>query len=438
MTWWSEDETTPHQPMPPADVDPTLPPRPDPTAVWPPTAGGGVGGPPSWGGGYGSWPPPSPPGGHRRDRRRRRNGLWAAALATLAVALGAGVAVASGNGAGLFHDTSAPSATTRPANGVSQAKLDPTAVADRNDPAIVDVTSVLDQQSGEAAGTGMILTANGEILTNNHVIDGASSITVKISNGSRSFRATVLGTDPTDDVAVIKAQGASGLPTIAVGDSSSVNVGDAVVAIGNALNKPGPPTVTEGSVTALGRSINVRSDTGNQEQLSNLIETDAQLEPGNSGGPLFDAAGRVIGMNTAASTGAIPQSGTNDGFAIPLNDAINIVHQIESGKTGGNVQAGQHGFLGVSVLNSSSGRGGGGGSGVQVQRVGAGTPAESVGITAGDTIVAVDGTSITTSQQLSTLIGAKRPGDVIRVTWADQNGDQQSANVRLTTNTVAN
>ena len=345
-------------------------------------------------------------------------------------------------------DTTASTA----ARSVSQAKVDPNTIATNQDPAIVDVTSTLADQSGEAAGTGMILTSTGEILTNNHVIEGSNAITVKISNGDRSYPARVLGTDVIDDVAVLQAEGASGLPTITLGNSSQVSVGDPVVAIGNAFNRTGPPTVTEGSITGLNRAINVRSDLGENEQLSNLIEINAQLQPGNSGGPLFDAMGRVIGMNTAAAQGNIPQSGTNDGYAIPVNDAVTIVHQIESGKSSGNVSAGDEGFLGVDVSDGGSGVGGfggfggggrlgnsdtGGGNGVTITGVQSGSPASNAGLTEGDEIVSVDGQSISSASQLTQIISTKHPGDAVKISWVNTAGDQQSATVRLATRNSA-
>ena len=334
---------------------------------------------------------------------------------------------------------------------MSQSKVDPSSIANNEDPAIVDVTSTLAGQAGEAAGTGMILTSTGEILTNNHVIEGSASITVKISNSDRTYPAHVLGTDVVDDVALIQAEGASGLPTITLGNSSQLAVGDAVVAIGNAYNKAGPPTVTSGAVTGLNRAISVRSDLGANEQLSDLVETNAQLEPGNSGGPLFDATGHVIGMNTAAAEGNIPQGGTNDGYAIPVNDALTIVHQIETGKSNGNVSAGQEGFLGVDVSDGGGGPGGGfgdggfggggggrfgnsgsgGGTGVVISGVQSGSPADNAGLTQGDQIVSVDGQSITSANQLTQIISTKHPGDSVKIVWVDASGDQQSASVRL-------
>ena len=434
MTWWQDDGgPTPHRASLPEDP-PTLPPHYEPTAVWVPhetlPGSGGVGGPPTGPGrGAGGWPPAGPPPSHHR-RRRRRGGLWALVAAiSVAALLGAALAFASGGGSGLFPADTIGKATA-PANPVSQQKLDPSTIATNADPAIVDVTATLGFQNGEAAGTGMVLTSNGEILTNNHVIADASSLSVKISNRSQTYPATLVGTDPTDDVAVIQAQGVSGLSTVPLGNSSSLSVGDGVVAIGNAYNRPGPPTVTQGNVTALGRSITVRSDFGSAEALSDLIEHNAQLEPGNSGGPLFDAAGKVVGMNTAAATGAIPTSGTNDGFAIPIADALTIVHQIETGKSGGNVTVGAPGFLGVEVRDSGGGRFNDG-SGPTVVGVQPSSPASNAGLVAGDQITAVDGTSVSTSDQLTQLIQSKHPGDTVRITWVDRSGQEQSASVRL-------
>ncbi len=434
MTWWQDDEEPAGPARAPLPEDPpTLPPHYEPTAVWVPhetlRGSGGVGGPPPvpprGGGGR---PPAGPPPSQRRHRRRR-GGLWAFAAVCVAALIGGAVAFASGGGTGLFPADTIGKATA-PANPVSQQKLDPSAIATNADAAVVDVTATLGFQNGEAAGTGMVLTSNGEILTNNHVIADASSLSVKISNRSQTYPAKLIGTDPTDDVALIQAEGVSGLSTLALGNSSSVSVGDGVVAIGNAYNRPGPPTVTQGTVTALGRSITVRSDFGGAESLSDLIEHNAQLEPGNSGGPLFDAAGKVIGMNTAAATGAIPTSGTNDGFAIPISDALTVVHQIESGKSGGNVNVGTPAFLGVEVQNAGNG-GFNDGSGPTIVGVQPSSPAANAGLVAGDQITAVDGTSVSSSTQLTQLIQAKHPGDVVRITWVDQSGQQQSASVRL-------
>jgi S1-C subfamily serine protease len=482
MTWWQDEESPAPAPPPPpprrrtgpASSDPTLPHH-EPTAVWVPPAtsgSGGLGGPPTApgpgaGSGGGAGRPPTPSSPRRQPSRRNPRTLWAL-VAVIAVAIAGGGAIAwgSNNASSIFPSSSVhPGA---PAKQVSQQKADPTAIAGQADPGIVDITAQLTLQNGEAAGTGMVLTPSGEILTNNHVVDEATSLSVKISNSSKTYPAKVIGTDATDDVAIIQAEGASGLTPLTFGNSSSLSVGDSVVAIGNALNKPGPPAVTEGTVTALNRSITVNSDLGGQESLAQLVEHNAQLAPGNSGGPLFNAAGQVIGMNTAAASGAIPQAGTDDGFAIPINNAMTIARQIEAGKNGGNVNVGPRGFLGVEVAQPTSGGGLGGGfggggggrfgnggsggggfddggggdgsqsgTGVLVQGVEPNTPAAAAGITAGDTITAVDGTSVNSQNDLTAVIGAKHPGDVVRVTWVDQSGNQQTAPVRLATNPAA-
>jgi S1-C subfamily serine protease len=326
--------------------------------------------------------------------------------------------------------TSTPARRVAPATPVRKQDLSAAAIASRDDAAIVDVISTLGYQNGQAAGTGIVLTANGEILTNNHVIAGSTAVTVKVSTGSQTYKATVIGTDATNDIAVLQAQGASGLTTAPLGNSSGVTVGQPVVAIGNALNKPGLPTVTEGAVTGLGRSISVIGDSGVAEQLQNLVETSAPLQPGNSGGPLFDTTGQVVGINTAASAGNIPNGGTTDGYAIPIGDALTVAHQIESGHSTTTAHIGASPFLGIQVRGGTRGLGSGG-SGVLVAGVEPGTPAESAGITAGDQIIAVSGTTVASQRELTAALSSKHPGDTVTVTWVDQSNGQHQAAVRL-------
>ena len=210
------------------------------------------------------------------------------------------------------------------------------AVAAKVDAAVVNITSRLANHQGESMGTGVVLTASGEVLTNHHVIDGATSISVTDLGNGRTYSATVVGSDVAHDIAVLQLKGASGLKTITVGDSSKVAVGDAVIALGNAGGTGGPSNVATGHVTALDQSITASDEGGvNPEQLDGLIQMDAPLQPGDSGGPLADSSGRVIGIDTAASFGRsfrrVRRTG-NEGYAVPINQAIAIARQIESAK----------------------------------------------------------------------------------------------------------
>ncbi len=402
---------------------------------------------PGWGGfdtdetsEYGS---PSPTDHPRRQRRRARRTVGSvAAFVMLAAALGIGIVVASNIGPS--------SRSSSPARPVAQHQLNPSEIATQVDPAIVDVTSTLALEGATAAGTGMVVTSSGEVLTNNHVIDGATGITVKVGSRSQTYPAHVLGYDKADDVALLQIENVSGLPTVKLGVSSRVAVGESVVAIGNALNLPGPPKVTQGTVTGLGRSITVRDGLGRAEQLSNLIETNAALQPGNSGGPLIDAGGSVIGMNTAAAAGTT-DTASNVGFAIPIDAADAIIQQIQGGHESTNEHLGATAFLGVRLqpddtgngpgLGGGGSRGGGGasgvGSGAVIQSVNAGSPANAAGLGAGDTITSFDGQPVSSAATLTQLVQAKHPGDTVTIEWTDSSGQQHSATARLTSGPAA-
>src|SRR6202011_639954 len=193
-------------------------------------------------------------------------------------------------------------------------------------------------QQAPSAGTGIVLTSNGEVLTNNHVIQGATSIKVTDVGNGQTYTATVVGYDASHDVAVLQLQNASGLTTASLGNSSSVQAGDNVVALGNAGGTGGTPSVATGTVTALNQSITASDQaSGVSEQLTGLIQTNANIQPGDSGGPLVNSYGQVIGMDTAASTGYTFQSqgqaGQTQAYSIPINEATSIAQQIEAGTT---------------------------------------------------------------------------------------------------------
>jgi S1-C subfamily serine protease len=307
-------------------------------------------------------------------------------------------------------------------------------IASKVDPALVDINTVIDYGAGEAAGTGIVLTANGEVLTNNHVIDGATSISVTDVGNGKTYKATVVGYNRTSDVAVIQLQNASGLQTASIGDSSSVKVGQAVVAVGNAGGAGGTPSVAGGSVTSLNQSITASDEGGgNSEQLHGLIEINANIQPGDSGGSLVNTSGQVIGIDTAASSGLSFQSATTNGFAIPINTATSIASQIESGQASATVHIGASAFLGVRVAPASTGSA----TGAVVEGTLSGTPAATAGLTSGDVITAVSGQTITSANALTGIMTQHHPGDQITLTWTDSSGHQHSATVTLTSGPAA-
>jgi S1-C subfamily serine protease len=323
------------------------------------------------------------------------------------------------------------------------------------EPAIVDVTAKGTTtvsngffgggtQAFISEGTGMIMTSNGYVVTNNHVVAGATKVTVTLFNQSKTYAATVVGTNPTKDVAVLKIDGAPALPTLTFGDSSNVAVGDSVVAIGNALGLSGTPTVTTGIVSALGRTVNAQSETGATERLFNMLQTDAPINPGNSGGPLINSAGDVIGMNTAAAgTSSSGTSAQNIGFAEPINSVLQVVKSIEAhpNSTGGTATSGK-GYLGVGVQTLSASIASQLGynsnlSGVLVDDVVTGSPASQAGIVSGDVITSANGTSVTSVTQLVKIIQSQKPGSKITVSWVDPNTGQNHATVTLSSAPVA-
>ncbi|MEN3362217.1 MAG: hypothetical protein V7637_6199, partial [Mycobacteriales bacterium] len=302
---------------------------------------------------------------------------------------------------------------------------------------VVDVTTVLDFGAARAAGTGLVLTSNGEILTNNHVVADSTSISVTVVSTGKTYTATVVGTDPTDDVAVLRLNNASGLATANLGDSSTVGVGNAVTAVGNAGGTGGTPSAASGTVTAVNQSITATDENGaNAENLTGLIQTDAAVEPGDSGGPLYAKDGTVIGIDTAAATSSnspVSTSATAAAFAIPIARATAIASAIESGSASSTIHLGYPAFLGVEVQPTGQY---GTGDGALVSGVISGTAAAGAGLASGDTITAVGGTTITSSDGLSTALATYKPGQRITVHWLDAAGQSHSATVALTAGPV--
>jgi S1-C subfamily serine protease len=294
---------------------------------------------------------------------------------------------------------------------------------------VVDVNTVISNPlgaQGEGAGTGMVISSGGEVLTNNHVIEGATRIEVTVPGHPGSYPATVVGADPTDDVAVIQVRGLSGLPTVTFADSAALRVGQEVVAIGNAFGRGGSPAVTQGTVAALRQSVAVGDERGGVERLNGLVQTNASIQPGDSGGPLVNAGGQVVGMITAGARSGFGQIRPEVGFAIPSNEAVRIVNQIRAGHSSPKVVIGPAGFLGVVVREldaaTASRLGLGSRSGVLVLGVNPGSPAQSAGMSSGDVITAIDGKPVGSVSALGVAIHQHKPGEQIRVTWVNRAG----------------
>ncbi|HLY33349.1 MAG TPA: trypsin-like peptidase domain-containing protein, partial [Jatrophihabitantaceae bacterium] len=289
---------------------------------------------------------------------------------------------------------------------------------------VVDINTVLGYQNAAAAGTGLIASSNGEVVTNNHVVNGATSVRVTVVSTGQTYTATVVGTDPTDDIAVLQLQNASGLTVANFGDSSTAKVGDKVVGVGNAGGTGGTPSAASGSVTALNQTITASDEGGsNSETINGLIETNAQIAAGDSGGPLYNSAGKVIGIDTAADTGR--SGSTIAAYAIPIDKALTIAAEIESGQASSTIHIGSTGFVGVSVAATQTT------SGVLVEGVVPNGPAAQAGVVPGDSITAVDGTKVNTSSELHNALASKKPGQQVRLTWTDQSGASHAVTVTL-------
>jgi S1-C subfamily serine protease len=291
---------------------------------------------------------------------------------------------------------------------------------------VVVIQTRLGLANGAAAGSGMVLTSSGEILTNNHVIRGATQIRVRVATGS-TYRARVLGYSVAADVALLKLTGAAGLATVSVGNSSTVEVGDDVTAVGNA-GGTGRLTTKAGAITGIGQTITLNDGQGTRARLTHLLETDAGVEPGDSGGALLDTAGRVIGMTAAASFQLGSGSTSSDGYAIPINRVLSIARQIERGAASASVHVGPTPFLGISADTRPFGNVGG----VAVAGIQGGSPAARAGLESGDVIVSFNGNAVRTYSNLVTRLLRWRPGDKVRVAWVDGSGIRDAATVTLT------
>lgn len=376
------------------------------------------------------------------DRRRRRRAMIAggAGLAVLiGIAAGAtsfatGQETASASSSSVTGQTivQVPSGSAFGRGGISipsqgygygpstgtSTTTDAVAATDAQKVGVVTIVSTLGYESATAAGTGMILTSDGMILTNNHVVEGSTSIEVTVESTGETYTATVVGTDATDDVAVLQLSDASGLTPVTL-DTDGVAAGDAITAVGNAEGT-GELVAASGTVTATDQSITTQAEgSAASETLSGLIQIDADIVSGDSGGPLFDADGEVVGINTAASSG----TANIVGFSIPIATALDIVARIEAGADTATIEIGYPAFLGIGLASTTGA--------ATIAGVYEGTPAAAAGLAAGDTITAVDGTAIGTGGELSALLATMEPGETVSLTWTTAAGSTASADVVL-------
>ena len=276
---------------------------------------------------------------------------------------------------------------------------------------------------GVAAGTGIVLTSSGEVLTNNHVIRGATAIRVTVPSNHHTYTATVAGYSVSRDVALLRLKNASGLRTVSIGTSGSLRVGDRVVAVGNA-GGTGVLTTKTGKILALERAISVSDDQGASNRLTGLIESSAPLRPGDSGGPLLSGT-KVVGLDAAASRDFIVH-GSGDSFTIPIETAIAVSKQVHTGQTSSTVHVGPTAFLGVVIGDAGQGA-----AGALIETVAQGSPADRAGLESGDVVVTFAGRRVTSADRLRSLVLAQAPGKVVKLTWIDRFTGSNSATVKL-------
>jgi S1-C subfamily serine protease len=435
---------------------------------------------------FGAYPVPEPP---RRPRGRHALGLTATAVVALAVGAGAGI--------GLSQGGSTPTGNT---TATSKTMLTTSQIASRVDPGLVDVTSTLGLQGATAMGTGIVLTSNGEVLTNNHVVNGATSVSVRDIGNNKTYKATVVGYDQSHDVAVLQLSGASGLTTATTGNSSTVKVGDNVVGLGNAGGAGGTPSVAAGTVTALNQSITASDEgSGSSEQLSGLIQTNANIQPGDSGGPLVNSYGQIIGMDTAASSSGSQagngSGGSGNGFGGFGGSGSGFGGSDNGSGSGFGGSGGSGSGFGGSDNGSGSGSGSGSdngssnsgqdsstqgfaipidtalsvasqieadqasstvhigataflgleiassgqqdSSGVALAGAASGTPAAAAGLGQGDVITSLGGQSVSTGTDIQNILVGHHPGDTISIGWTDSSGQSHTATVTLASGPTA-
>lgn len=358
---------------------------------------------------------PARPSGHPRSIAVA---LLAVVFALFACLIGVGIGYA-------IHSATpaAPPASTQAPGRTSIGPSRTSAVAARVAPSLVNIFATLAYASAQQAGTGMVVTSAGRVITNNHVIAGATAIhTTDLGNG-KTYDASVVGYDASNDVAVLQLEGAADLPTVSFAGSSA-RIGDTVIAVGNA-GGTGTPTAAAGVVTGLNQTITARSElSGTTELLTGLIETDAAIEAGQSGGPLVDTGGRVIGMVTAGSSDFAFSDGASQGYAIPAPRFRSTAADIVNGRESATVHVGPTAFLGVRVTSVQE-------PGALVVQVLSASPAATAGILPGDLIVGLADEAVRAPETLSSVLAAHDPGATLQVHLRDQAGELRTVMVTL-------
>src|ERR1700733_6153501 len=405
-------------------------------------------------------------GGYGPSPRRRGSGNMFTHMITAVL----GAALAGGLLLAFYNPTASgvalPGSGAVPAPAVTGPPLasGEAGIVTKVKPGLVLINTALQYNSEAAAGTGMVINADGLVLTNNHVIDGSTKITATVVSTGKTYRAQVVGYDRTGDVALIQLQNASGLTTVPIGNSSSVKAGTAVVALGNAEGR-GTITATPGQVTGLNQTITA-SDAGSStgaETLHGMFQTSADIVPGDSGGPLASSAG-VIGMDTAGNNVSYQQQ-DSAGFAIPIDTALSIARQIAGGHASSTIVIGYPPFIGIFIgagssanpqtqAQQSGGEPGGAGnppacytsnadlivpstiapvsSGTLIDGTICGSPAASAGMTGGAVITEVNGHAAGSPDNLTSMLARFHPGDTISVTWVSPSGQRTTSSLHLT------
>ena len=423
--------------------------------------------------------PPMPP----RPPRRRAGALSYVLVALVAGALGAGSVVALYHPAAASNSASAQPSASAPAplpstaipqpssgSGSSGTSASEQAILAKVEPGLVIINTALQYNSEAAAATGIVISSDGLVLTNNHVIEDSTSITATTASG-KQYKAKVVGYDVTGDIALIKLQGASGLHIAPLGQSSTVKTGAQVVAMGNAEGQ-NAIVPAAGQVTGLNQTITAGDEGGSvtSETLHGMIQTNADVVSGDSGGPLADSAGNVIGMDTAGNNGGFSvQQQSAAGYAIPIDTALAVARHMAAGQASSTVSIGYPPFLGVYIgqgsdanpqdqaqqQGTSGGFGGFGGSGNQgcytsdrnlaapqdIANVSSGTlvlgticggPAAAAGMSAGSVITAVNGQPVGAPDSLTGVVSKYHPGQDISVTWVSPSGQRSTTSLKLT------